>query len=455
MNGPVDILGQTPALQIYTQICSIYNSSEPSSTTEQGRIVATLTKGLERLTASFPWVTGQVLNEGSNGDGDTGIFKIKPLDPTPRLVVKDFTNDATIPSLDEMTKAGFPMSMFDENIVAPRNTIPGTSGEEKKDVMEIFLMQVTFIRGGLMLCFVGQHQVMDMTGQRYVIDLLDKACRGDEFTEEEVRVGNLVGKSITPLFGDEWELGAELDDQMVKSKSAAETETVSDEPPVSEWAFFNFSPQSLTALKSLAVKDLVSGFVSTDDVLTAFIYQSIARARLPRLDPSKTATLGRAVDCRKFLSLPATYPGICQNMIYHTNNIKDLTTLPLGTVASQLRSALNPKASTLAHDTKALATVLTRSKDKGITSPDASLDLEVDIMLSSWAKMDFWQLDFGLSLGKPVSVRRPRLITYESLLYLMPKDRDGGIAVAVCLREEDMGRLRDDGEVKEFGRYVG
>jgi hypothetical protein len=453
MNGPVDILGQTPALQIYTQICSVYNLSESSSTTKQGRIVATLTKGLERLTASFPWVAGQVVNEGSNGDGDTGIFKIKPLDPTLRLVIKDFTKDATIPSLDEMTKAGFPMSMFDENIVAPRNTIPGTSGEEKKDVMEVFLMQVTFIRGGLMLCFVGQHQVMDMTGQRYVIDLLDKACRGDEFTEEEVRVGNLVGRSVTPLLRDEWELGRELDDQIVKS--ATETEGALDSPPVSEWAFFDFSPQSLAALKSLAMKDLVSGFVSTDDVLTAFIYQSIARARLPRLDPSKTATLGRAVDCRKFLSLPATYPGICQNMIYHTNNIKDLTTLPLGTVASQLRSALNPKASTLTHDTKALATVLTRSKDKGITSPDASLDLEVDIMLSSWAKMDFWQLDFGLSLGKPVSVRRPRLITYESLLYLMPKDRDGGIAVAVCLREEDMERLMDDGEVKEFGRYVG
>jgi hypothetical protein len=450
MDGPVDILGQQPGLQIYTQICSCYTLPTSSS---QADIIATLTKGLERLTASFPWIAGQVVNEGPSSEGHTGVFKIRPLDQTPRLVVKHLINDASIPSMDEMKKSGFPMSMFDESVVAPRNTIPGTSGEEKKEAMEVFLVQLTFIRGGLMLCFVGEHQVMDMTGQGQIIDLLDKACHGEEFTDYELRVGNLARENLVPLLDDSWELDGELDAQISKPKPVADT--VLDPPPQSKWAYFDFSHHSLTALKSLAASSLSSGFVSTDDVLTAFIYRSILRARLPRLDPSKTATLARAVDVRRFLDVPNTYPGIIQNMTYHTNTIQDLLSLPLGIVASQLRLALDLETSTLAHHTRALATALTRSKDKNIANFTANLDFGVDIMLSSWAKMDFYNLDFGLGLGQPETVRRPQFIPFESLLYLMPKGRDGSIAVAVCLREEDMEGLKADQEWGRYGEFVG
>jgi len=38
-------------------------------------IINTLINGLERLSASFPWLAGKVANEGS-GEGNTGIFKI-------------------------------------------------------------------------------------------------------------------------------------------------------------------------------------------------------------------------------------------------------------------------------------------------------------------------------------------------------------------------------------------
>jgi hypothetical protein len=453
MNGPVDILGQIPSLQIYTQTCFCYNLPSSSS---HDHIINTLTRGLERLAASFPWIAGQIIKKGFSDNGNTGIFEIAPLNPTPRLVVKDFTHDISIPSMKEMKKAGFPMSMLDEGIFAPRNTILGTSGEEKTSVMEVFLVQLTFIRDGLILCFVGEHQVMDMTGQGQIIDLLDKACREERFTKQELSVGNLVRENIIPLFENSWEPDGELDAQISKLKTATEMETAQVPPPKSKWAYIDFTRRSLTTLKSIATSSLTSGFVSTDDVLTAFIYQCIVRARVPRLDSSKgAATLARAVDVRKFLSIPATYPGIIQNMVFYTNTIEDLISLPLGVIASQLRSKLDFETSTLAHRTRALATMLTRSEDKGKFNMVANLDFGVDLMLSSWAKMDFWGLDFGLGIGKAESVRRPQFVPVESLLYLMPKDRNGGIGVAVCLREEDMERLRDDGEMKEFGRYIG
>ena len=76
-------------------------------------------------------------------------------------------------------------------------------------------------------------------------------------------------------------------------------------------------------------------------------------------------------------------------------------------------------------------------------------------MLSSWAKLDCYELDFNLGLGKPDSVRRPQFVPVESLIYLMPKRLDGEIAVGICLRNEDMERLRADEEFAKYGRYIG
>lgn len=186
------------------------------------------------------------------------------------------------------------------------------------------------------------------------------------------------------------------------------------------------------------------------------MWQSITRARLARLNPTTTSTFARAVDVRPYLHIPPTYPGMMQNMTYHTYTLQNLLSAPLGAIASHLRSAVDPRTSHLAHITRALATILTRATDKSAISLTATLDLSVDIILSSWAKLGYcYELDFNLGLGKPDAVLRPQFPPVESLIYLMPRMPDGEIAVAVCLRDEDMERLRADEEVGKYGRYTG
>lgn len=142
-------------------------------------------------------------------------------------------------------------------------------------------------------------------------------------------------------------------------------------------------------------------------------------------------------------------------MTYHTYTLQKLVEEPLGGVASQLRSALDPKTSNLGYDTRALATFLNRTPNKNIVSFTATLDLSADIIFSSWAKVDCYGLDFNLGLGKPEAVRRPRFNPVESLIFLMPRTLDGEIAAAICLRDEDMERLRVDEEFNKYGRYIG
>ena len=143
------------------------------------------------------------------------------------------------------------------------------------------------------------------------------------------------------------------------------------------------------------------------------------------------------------------------NMTFHTSTLQQLVEEPLGGVASQLRAAVDPVTSNLAHKTRALATLLDRAPDKSVVSLTGEMDLSVDLKLSSWAKVDCYNLDFNLGLGKPEAVRRPQFEPVESLIYLMPRAPDGEIAVAVCLRDEDMERLRKDEQFAIYGKYIG
>lgn len=452
LNDYLDILGQQPVLKIYTQICFCFPVANPSSHSE---IINTLTNGLEQLSVSFPWIAGQVVNEGS-GEGNTGIFKIKPLERIPRLVVKDLRHGPSIPTMDALRRANFPISMLDETIIAPRKTLPGSSDEPDSDSAPVFLLQANFITGGLLLTFVGQHNTMDMTGQGQIIHLFSKACRNEPFTSEELSSGNLTRRNLIPFLDDSYKEGSELARQIVKP-TPTHDHPAPPPPPKCTWTYFTFSHSSLTALKSLTTRTITlpSGYISTDDAISAFIWQSVIRARLPRLNPTAESTFARAVDVRLYLDIPPTYPGVVQNMTYHTYTLEKLIKEPLGAVASQLRSALDPANSNLGFHTRALATFLDRTADKNSISVTATLDLSSDIMLSSWAKLDCYELDFGLGLGRPEAVRRPRFVPVESLIYLMPRTLDGEIAVAICLRDEDMERLRADEEFVKYARYIG
>ena len=450
MQGPtievdvtLDILGQQPFLKIYTQICLCYSMPDDAS---DSATINTLTNGLERLTADFPWIAGQVVNEGANED-NTGVFRIQPLEKIPRLVMKDLRDDLSIPSMDGLKQAEFPMSMLDEDIICPCRTLPlpGTFNE-----FPVFLVQANFITGGLLLSVVAEHGAMDMTGQGQIIRLLSKACRNEPFTAEEVKTGNLPRHNIIPLLDDTYEPGPELSHQIIKLTPAPPAP-----PAKNTWAYFSFQPTSLAALKSLATATLPSGYISTDDALTALIWQSVTRARLPRLNPETNTTFARAADVRRFLNIPQTYPGLIQNMTYHTSALEELVHEPLGAVASWLRGAVDPETSTLGHDSRAMATFLSRVADKTVFSFSAGMDFSSDLMLSSWARVECFDLDFGLGFGCPEAVRRPRFDPFESLVYLMPRSPDGGIMAAICLRDEDMERLRVDGGFMRYAKHIG
>jgi hypothetical protein len=451
----LDLIGTQPAFyKLYTQLAFVFAVSETES---RPAITATLRSGLARLSEAFPWVAGQVVDTNTGSDGPVS-YKIRQFEPVPRLTIKNYDEDPAIPTFAQMKNAGFPMSMMDENIWAPCPTIaavgfdPSKPSGDASDPAPVLWLQLSLIEGGLVLCINMQHNVCDMMGQAAVTGWLSKACRGERFTKDELEVGNMERRSlIRTSEEEELDVRDNLKNQLLplpKIPDSSEAATPAAAPPQCSWVYFNFRSSSLEQLKRSATAELpkdIATFVSTDDVLSAFIFRSIIRARASRLSADTTVTLARAVDARRYLDARADYPGILQNMTYTSCQLSKLTDTPVGHIAALMRRDVDPITSDIGRRTRSLATFISQAPGNASkVSFTAGLRAGVDVMLSSWSKVPAYKWCFGLGLGTATAVRRPDFLPVESLMYIMPKDSDGRIAVAICLRESDLNKLRQD-----------
>jgi hypothetical protein len=270
----LDIAGQQPGLSIHTHITLCFSKTNGAS---QDKIVKTLKNGLELLSHGFPWLAGQVVNEGAR-EGKTGLYNIVPLDPISSLVVRDLRGDMGVPTMDDIRRAIFSVTMIDEKLFALRKTIP--TPEERESGSPVLILQATLIEGGLLLTFTGQHQAMGMTGQGQLISMFSRLCKDEPLTDKEVEVGNRDRRracSFIPRQMAACHLGPGALRKMLDLSELP--------PPLHKrvWANISFSSESLQKIKTLGLDTLPGddvGYVSTDDTLTAYTWQAIMRARV-------------------------------------------------------------------------------------------------------------------------------------------------------------------------------
>lgn len=452
----LDILGQAERInRLYTQLTLCFPVRD-DSLSFRAEVIDNLERGLVRLSKEFPWIAGKVVQ-------DDDVFKVIPAKTALSLVVKELRDYDTVSTWDELKHANFPFHMLDEDVVAPCKTMVEPEAERP-----VLMVQANFVRGGLLLTVNAQHGSMDMAGQGQVVALFAKACRGEEFTKDEVEIGNMRRTGRIPI--SDHEIAYHCEPPNPRQEEVAQDAKPHEAQPTTPldalvWAYFDFSAASLSSLKEVATQTLNTlnctypGFVSTDDVLTAFIWQSITRAREPRLDHpwATVTTLSRNVDIRRYYDLPSTYPGLMTSETRHPCRVDDIVEhRPFGVVASGLRAALNPAL--LRMGVQSRATAIARNREAVLQRNIAAMsDPRFDVRLSSWAKEKLYDLDFGPCLGKPEAVRRPKFGNgaREGLVYFLPKGRDGSIVVGICLRQEDMDRLRTDKEVLRCATWIG
>jgi hypothetical protein len=445
----LDAQGQNARLsRLYTQLCFCFPmvDTDPQAISDFHRF---LEDALKRLTLGFPWVAGHVVDEAS-------VFKIKLSGGLPALSVKDLRTQ--LPSFHEYQAKSFPFYMLDEEIIAPRRTIP----ERFDDPAPVLLVQASIVIGGVLLVINGQHNCMDIRGQAQIINLLAKACRNEEYTRDELRLGNLPRADIIPLLEHEDPSAAE---PAVPHNGTSVTSTVSfgdsKTVPQCTWAYFLFSRSALAELKTLAAKSMTADYVSTDDVLSASVWQAVTRARHTRFESGNaTSKFDRQVDARRYLDIPSEYTGNVVHKVTSKLAVHDVLEMSLGALASHLRTSLQD--ADITHDVRLAATKAHRATIASQTwSPQYTSSTTrgmlppTDVRISSWVKEDCHHLDFGRVLGRPEAVRRPSFPAWEGLVYLLPKKPDGEVAVALCLRDEDLEALKRDDAFTKFCSYIG
>lgn len=443
-DGTLNIFEQRPIWnRLATNLAFCFQLSEVADTEA---ISEKLQIALDVLTGSFAWIAGQVITEGAN-HSNSGVSKIVPAANTRRIRFEDHRQSPSVHSMQQLRESGYPVAMLEQTVFAPRPAAVAIPLEARP----VLLIQANIALGGLVLVFSGDHAAMDMPGLMQIIRWFSKACHSVSFTPSELETGNMSRCDLIPLLGPSYQQGEELAQQVPTTPTAG----VPPSRVPCTWATFKVPSCAVHEIKASAAATCTSPYVSTDDSLSAFVWQSVARARTQHLNPSTVSTVSRAVDVRKVLDIPSHYPGLVQNNLFHKLPLHELSTLPLGAVASIFREGVTSTSPSLAFYSRALATALSRSDDKSSLRVGANLDLSSDLIISSFTTSGAYQLDFALDLGRPEAVRITRQNTFEGIAYLLPFTPDGDATVLVCLRNSDLAALVADESFSRYAQHIG
>ena len=236
----------------------------------------------------------------------------------------------------------------------------------------------------------------------------------------------------------------------------------SPRPPQTETSIFYISGSSFAKLKSAGTTTEKLG-VTANDVLMAFLWRGITKARFPPEDSiyaaKETATLDTTVDGRAQLSpqCPQDYFGnvVLMNTTYMSLDSLTSSSNNLGFIASEIRKTLNTIDAQREYAALTLAASIPDCTH--LTFPFATFQ-GTELCITSTVNMPLFHLNFGKAFendGMPESIRPPKS-EFASICrrcVVLPRRTNGGFEVLISLVDDEMRRLKADSEFNQFARF--
>lgn len=415
-------------------------------------VVASLDSSALRLLSAYPFLAGQVVkrDKSSTNSGTYEIIPYAPHDQKSPVRRKDC--DELLPSYEQIRTANAPFAMLDGDVLSPMKGM----GYAYDDGMElpVFIVQANFVKGGLLLCFASMHNAIDMNGQGILLKMFATAGRGEELDAALVAAGNQDAETIVPLLrpGEE-----ALTHENMRRPSALDRPAGGQGAPVrAPWNYWRFPADKVAELKKIASSGRT--WVSTNDAIAAFLAQRLTAVRVAagRVGAEEDVHCFRAVDGRRMLR-PPVHEGYLGHLVGIAETAwptaRQLTESSLADAALDLRESLKTVDD---HHVRSLATLIHNTEDKTTIFYGANKKTGRDFLISSWTQLHWLsECNFGRALGTPDFVRRARLSDLPDLVYLMPKDRNGDMAVAASLFHEDLVDLVNDPSWREYAQFIG
>lgn len=350
--------------------------------------------------------------------------------------------DSSFPSFQSLKEQGATLNLLDDSNLGPR-----PKGVQNTGPHPVFDFKATKIEGGLVLCFLVLHKVLDGTSTGTIIR---------QFTEGSKRAFNGSPDDHVTFLGDD--LGRETQQFSISLMPIDSPITPAPYRRLSHLSnpthnlngamckLFKLSAPSVVSLKTIC-SDGQQSFISTNDAVSALIMHALTRAR--KVDPWKHPEVG------------AHFPVNIRSKL-----LPPIQSYELGNFVLCARASI-PTSQALSTDVPALAATAATIR-KGIVElnhqriqqilswvsaqPDNAMSIDwlylyygdpgVDYGLISWANMGLYNLDFGF--GKPEFVRIPGDFVFSGSCRIMPRLSDGAQEIIMGLTKNEMRALEKD-----------
>ena len=437
----VDVLGQFPQLKTYNHGVALFPWRDDLT---QEIVISALRDATSKILDAIPWLTGQVVHTMKE-DGTSGTISVEPwpadVPPHGLLKIKDATD--LLPPYSEMCAANAPFYMLDGKVLCPYPGFP-----ERYDTAVIgpappAMIQVTFVKGGFLLTYTNQHNVVDGTGLFTIITLLSAALRGEPFPEDIIAGANQDPSGIIrlmdpfePMLDHSWLLKPDPAPEFVPAR------------PGGRWQNFLFRKEAVAEVKKQAEDpvgyDKDVPFISPNDAICALFWKALASVRIKTgLAPETVSKFNRAIDTRPVLNVS---PGYLGQMVYISPSrmtFQELVDAPLSTITTRLRKDLDDVNNDFS--ARSYATFVDSVDDKMQLLYSGGMNLQTDVGHSSMMNAKVNGFDYGI-LGKSDFGRRPHLPLTVNTFYIYPQEASGDYLLVICLPDMELSGLMEHPE---------
>lgn len=411
-------------------------------------VMRILQDGLENTKKAVPMLTAEMVPDSTSEQ--KGRFLLRQGD-FGALYEKDLRGSYPV-TYDELRALHFPSSALPQDALCAVPVFPAPGSR-----IPVFCAQATFIEGGLILNICIMHVCADARSIYEIMEIWAQNCRNVQDPE------TLPCESLpeTIFTKEPFMQGIDPSDMLGTAQHHSEY-VLFDEPPPPPSAMFKqtfrtevfyLSRKKLQVLKSDASSVLEPGtWVSTHDAVCALIWRCILAAQvdLSTVADNDVSLNTICVDGRLRSCPPLREDHIGCPMVYATPAVdikKCLASDSVGEMALTIRRAIE---STNARYIQSLVTWLNSIHSFDCLGPASFGGLmNSSVMMSSWFKIPFYDLDLGPASGSRCeSVRTVHEGFFNGSQVIMPEIQEshgGGMEVVLGLDEANWSRFKDDG----------
>ncbi|MFF4402328.1 acyltransferase [Streptomyces sp. NPDC001480] len=214
-----------------------------------------------------------------------------------------------------------------------------------------------------------------------------------------------------------------------------------------------FEAAELAAMKRAALDQLAGdgSWVSTNDVLTAHLWQVFGELRDRSDDAAEWLGMIVGAQSRLGAELPAGYWGNCVSNSWTGTTTARLRTRPLGRVAQDVRACLDANTADKLRDEIAFLGSYRRAGVSrhvmSVRAPDVS---DTALTVNNWSQFPLYDIDLGA--GKPFWYEFPDLPVPTVHIAPTPTG-DGGRDVYLCLQREHAAMVREPHWLERLHAY--